>query len=444
MNTVKLGRRALVATAVTALILGTARAASAQAPFFEGVGDLPGGEFFSIVGDVSGNGATVVGQSESASGLEAVLWTRAAGLVGLGDLPGGTFHSTANGISSDGSTIVGFGNGVTDPLFGLVIGGEAFRWTQPGGMVGLGDLPGGSDFSFAVGASADGSVVAGNGNVVFDPLGIGFRSEAFRWTQAGGIVGLGDLPGGEIHSFATCVSADGNVVVGAGNLNDVTGQGGEAFRWTQAGGMVGLGFLPGGLDTSAANGVSGDGSTVVGFAFVGAQRADAFRWTESGGMLSLGQVVGYEISAANSASFDGSIIVGQLQSLQNDSDAMIWEKASGMRVLADVLVNQHGLNLDGWQLSIAIGVSADGGTITGWGTNPNGEFEGWVARLPAGSPCPADLNNDGIVDLADLGILLADFGCTPPGPCLGDINGDGATDLSDLGVLLASFGQVCP
>jgi hypothetical protein len=58
--------------------------------------------------------------------------------------------------------------------------------------------------------------------------------------------------------------------------------------------------------------------------------------------------------------------------------------------------------------------------------------------------CPADLNGDGVVDLADLGILLADFGCAPPGPCVGDINGDGSTDLADLGILLSEFGNTCP
>jgi uncharacterized protein (DUF2141 family) len=59
-------------------------------------------------------------------------------------------------------------------------------------------------------------------------------------------------------------------------------------------------------------------------------------------------------------------------------------------------------------------------------------------------PCPADLNGDGAVDLADLGILLADFGCAAPGPCAGDIDGDGDTDLADLGILLSNFGQSCP
>ena len=41
--------------------------------------------------------------------------------------------------------------------------------------------------------------------------------------------------------------------------------------------------------------------------------------------------------------------------------------------------------------------------------------------------------------LADLGILLADFGCTGGG-CAGDLDGDGDTDLADLGILLADFG----
>ena len=54
--------------------------------------------------------------------------------------------------------------------------------------------------------------------------------------------------------------------------------------------------------------------------------------------------------------------------------------------------------------------------------------------------CAGDLDNDGDTDLADLGILLADFGCTAPGPCPGDLDNDGDTDLADLGILLADFG----
>ena len=50
------------------------------------------------------------------------------------------------------------------------------------------------------------------------------------------MVGLGDLPGGNLSSGATAVSADGNVIVGTGSSAD----GFEAFLWTPALGMVSL------------------------------------------------------------------------------------------------------------------------------------------------------------------------------------------------------------
>ena len=52
---------------------------------------------------------------------------------GLGDLPGGPFESAAFGISADGTTVVGRGRS-------SVNGYQAFKWTQSGGMVGLGGL----------------------------------------------------------------------------------------------------------------------------------------------------------------------------------------------------------------------------------------------------------------------------------------------------------------
>ena len=53
---------------------------------------------------------------------------------------------------------------------------------------------------------------------------------------------------------------------------------------------------------------------------------------------------------------------------------------------------------------------------------------------------PADLNNDGIVDLGDLLILLAAWGPCPTEPCAGDLNGDEEVDLADLLILLAAWG----
>lgn len=59
---------------------------------------------------------------------------------------------------------------------------------------------------------------------------------------------------------------------------------------------------------------------------------------------------------------------------------------------------------------------------------------------------PADLNGDGVVGPADLGILLGSWGnpgCggpPPPTPCAADLNGDGMVGPADLTILLGSWG----
>ena len=91
-----------------------------------------------------------------------------------------------------------------------------------------------------------------------------------------------------------------------------------------------------------------------------------------------------------------------------------------------------------------------GGGLGAWGVYPlNGPHQVLIADVETGLwvlnvdlNCAGDVNGDGIVDLADLGILLAEFGCTG-GVCLADLDGDGDTDLADLGILLAGFGQPC-
>jgi hypothetical protein len=52
----------------------------------------------------------------------------------------------------------------------------------------------------------------------------------------------------------------------------------------------------------------------------------------------------------------------------------------GMRRLQDVLT-ANGAELTGWILGDALGISADGRTIVGVGTNPDGELEAWLAII---------------------------------------------------------------
>ena len=62
------------------------------------------------------------------------------------------------------------------------------------------------------------------------------------------------------------------------------------------------------------------------------------------------------------------------------------------------------------------------------------------------SCCTSDLNNDGMVNGADLGVLLGAWGSiVSTNPCQHspDLNGDGAVNGADLGILLGSWGE-CP
>lgn len=61
-----------------------------------------------------------------------------------------------------------------------------------------------------------------------------------------------------------------------------------------------------------------------------------------------------------------------------------------------------------------------------------------VAVYANGAECPADVDGDGAVDGADLGVVLATWGTRSRGP--GDLNGDGAVDAADLAVVIGSWG----
>ena len=63
-------------------------------------------------------------------------------------------------------------------------------------------------------------------------------------------------------------------------------------------------------------------------------------------------------------------------------------------------------------------------------------------RASSCEPCLGDLNGDGIVDGADAGLLLAQWGACPSG-CSGDLDEDGDVDGADLGLFLSAWGP-CP
>ncbi len=341
---------------------------------FQSLGDLPGSVFNSQANATSADGSVVVGRSVSATGSEAYRWTEAGGMVGLGT--GGCAFSSAFATSADGSVIVG--TNFTDSSCN-----EAYLWTAGGGMFNLGDLPGGRVFGQALAVSADGAVAVGR-----SISSAGY--EAFLWTAAGGMVGLGDLPGGSFVSVMEAISADGSVAAGSGN--GVSGT--EAVRWTSDGGLVGLGDLPGGISLSQAFAMSTDGSVIVGDGN-SASGPEAFRWTQSGGMVGLGDLPGGEFNSRGfGTSGDGSIVVGVSVSTFGN-EAFLWTDSGGMRSIQELLVDDYGLDLTGWRLTFAFGVSADGLNIVGGGINPLGSAEAWIVTLSPPVPPALDTTFDG-------------------------------------------------
>lgn len=63
-------------------------------------------------------------------------------------------------------------------------------------------------------------------------------------------------------------------------------------------------------------------------------------------------------------------------------------------------------------------------------------------RIPPA--CPADFNNNAVVNTQDLTIMLGAFGHVVTPFTSGDCNGDGFCDTSDLVIFLAAFGTNCP
>ena len=348
------------------IVPGLARTGAGSEVSFVPLGAFPDGPYsHSVADDISADGSVVVGISRGAAGLEAFRWTEADGMIGLGDLPGGSYFSDAAAVSADGLTVVGRSNSwnANDGYH------EAFRWTG-GAMQALGDFAGYPFGSWAADVSADGSVVVGAGY----PGRIGApKYEAFRWTARTGLVSLGGLlPYDSAYSKAFAVSDDGSVVVGWSESES----GYEAFRWTEEDGMIGLGDLPGGDFCGAATAVSSDGTVVVGESVVGIdpdgrELREAFRWTEEDGMVGLGFY-----GDIDAVSADGSVIVGD-----DGNVPYVWDEVYGQRNLEDILT-AGGVDLSGWTLWRAHGVSADGQTITGCAYNSDGNLEAYVAHIP--------------------------------------------------------------
>jgi len=427
----------LSALVTVILLVLTCSAAVTFAATFQGLGFLPEGGDYSYANAISADGSTVVGQADRDGtsdqstaeyglewpideepnvitlpadppmepptielpnlpeiGSEAFRWTATEGMVGLGFLSDDDYSSAASAVSADGSVIAGrTGNSIAYlPL--STPNNKIFRWTSENGMVGLEHM-GSPITGYVSGISADGNTMTGSHN---HAIGV---EEAFRWNSNEILTSLGYLNGTD-SSSAKAISADGKTIVGYSGYNILSPfvlneNGPKAVRWTSPSGMVPLG----GEEENAysyANGVSANGNTIVGhiryesyienpdsyypsmIMFI-----EGFRWTLDGGMVGLGDLPGGDFySIANEVSDDGKIIVGYSKT-EFGYEAFVWDEVNGMRHLQSILVD-CGVDMTGWTLTKATGISADGLSIVGDGINPEGKNEAWIAVIPEIEP----------------------------------------------------------
>lgn len=339
-----------------------------------GMGDLDGGEHRSEARGVDASGDRVVGIGTSPAGTQAAVWSARSGLVPIADAP-----SAASAIDAAGCVVVGSASSLIRP------GDErtmAARWV---GAQDVEIVPSPVHLyrrSEAVAVSGDGLSIAGRGYQDLLASGFVWRSTGFSNTPPDNLESLG-------------LDADGSVVVGRVTPSR---SGGPAYAVRNgqrlpypfvADPACTTGFcdpcLTPGSCSASAHGVSADGRIVVGTASRSgaAGGSVAVTWVISGDVTSSEEVSTQVLSAAaaeaRAVSADGRVVVG-FEAPSGEPRAAVW--VDGRSASISAALEAAGATLGGWQLTRALGVSADGGTIVGVGINPDGAPEGWIARLP--------------------------------------------------------------
>lgn len=410
---------------VTVLGLLPALAARAQMSF-RGLG-IPAGYDASSANSVSADGRIVVGDISSGNVQAGFRWSEATGIQLLFPPGGEIAYSSAEGVSATGNVIVG---GMTSTAGSSGV----YRWTS-GSTTSL-PAPNGSTIYIPPfgGVSGDGQTVvgslidSGSGRAALWSANVG-------WRAVGGI-------GSEFLG----ISADGSTAVGDRWSSETTPM--APVRWTASEGIVDLSIAPGGVSPYGyAFAASSDGSVIVG----GTSAADAIQgeyeavlWTRDGAVHPLGFLPGAVLPAfsiATGVSADGRVVVG----MSDPTGPFVWDPDHGMRSLTQLLLQAGISEVSHWRLDIVSGVSADGSTIVGNGTNPQGRDEAWLVRI--GDTCYA--NCDGstaapVLNIGDFMCFLNRFAADDP-----YANCDGSAtppvlNVNDFSCFLNRFAAGCP
>ncbi len=345
-------------------------------------------------GAISANGSTVAGISSNIAGCP-VVWVDgnpAIAPTGAFGLRGAEiFHVTS--LSGDGRVIVGYSSRAERESYYLEAGGEIQAFANPAAnqYIRLGGEVDSTGTYFALGS---GSIVPGTSS--------DFR--AWRWSQAGGYESLGSF-GPQWDMFADAISGDGQKIAVDG-LNREAPSATDGFHqvaglWTPSTGLVRLPDLSASpvngteITYSRAFGISRDGSTIVGESRSADGLVQAAYW-RGGQAFGLGYLPGAALptdrfafsvgtTRALAANADGSVVVGRSIGVTNNL-AWRWTSASGMQDL-NLFATNAGVNLGGFVLTDAVGLSDNGQYITGNSFNAaQSQSRGYVLSIAAAPP----------------------------------------------------------
>ncbi|MBS0198435.1 MAG: hypothetical protein JSR77_16920 [Planctomycetes bacterium] len=387
--------------------------ASATEPGFYAIDLIPGAtQSYALALSQTGDTAVGYWYGYTARLNDSYIWTQGTGPVRYA-AAGVLAYPVLVGVSSDGQTVIG---SHTSTFFAT----GSMSFVQHGADAAV-QLPvlSGYLYSSPHAVSGSGLIVVGD---CFHPP-VPYSYQAFRWSAATGVQGLGFARSGDNYSSASAISRDGTTIVG--NSSNTGSGSGVGFIWRQGTGMRVL-SVPG-FVSHTIRAVNANGTITVGF-YAGAHGNRAVMWNAQRVATELGTVGGFLNNYAYGISDDGRVIAGAVGNYDEpEAQAFVWTPEAGMEYAKDYLF-ARGVEVPiGWRMYQINAVSGDGKTFCGVGLGLNGQTQGFVAKV--GAPCPADFDHNGGVDGQD---VQAFFAAWATGAASGDVNDDGGVDGADV------------
>ena len=427
---------------------------------------------------------------------KAFVWSSGSGMTALASFSSSIYYGQGHGITN-GGIVAGYGDSL-DPEFFYQAGTPMrwdpnptalaelpAIWNNDSYLAGANAINGsgavivGYASDFDEGGNDRGIVWVNNIPQALDWLNVSSEGPTIYvdYMYTGGV----NTPGTNIVGASYNFTADDGAANGQAVMwSDATAQWSSAAAKTP----VGLGFVPGADQTadgttSGGNDVSNNGQLIVGYSENGAINSaipdetplPAGREVHVGflvngvlggnpnPMIALADIgsnngsTDLQFAAATAVNGDASatsyVAVGWgyngLHDLggpeANDDgvdgtdlsrEALMWTPSGVQNI--ETFAASLGLNLTGWDLQEATGISDNGCVIVGWGFNPQGNSEGWVLSLPS-SAIAGDFDLNGAVNGLDLAQWKGDFG--GPGS---DADGDNDSDGNDFLIWQRNFG----